>query len=114
MSITSPLCQTQHGNGHVTIDLEALDAVYFSFSDDPTMTATLLSASSHTVEHLGAEAIEDPSGSTAVTSALILLENPLLEETEHHWCVCLGGGCCCVVVCCFGGRVVVQRMQRGG
>lgn len=79
--------ETQHGNGHVTIDFEALDAVYYSFTDDPTITATLLSASSRTVEQLVAEAIQDPSGSTAVTSALILLENPLLEETENHWYV---------------------------
>lgn len=75
----------QVGNGNVAIDFEAVDAVYHSFTDNAAMAATLLSAAAGLVAYLATDAIEDPSGSTAVTAALVLLENPLLEEPDHHW-----------------------------
>lgn len=81
--------QTQVGNGNVAIDFEAVDAVYHSFTDNAAMAATLLSAAAGLVDHLAADAIEDPSGSTIATAALVLLENPLLEEPDHHWYECM-------------------------
>lgn len=77
--------RAQVGNGNVAVDFEAVDAVYHSFTDNAAMAATLLSAAAGLVDHLATDAIEDPTGSAVVTAALVLLENPLLEEPDHHW-----------------------------